>query len=1367
MMEVCLSDSEKEKCLLGNEIVELPQALLEYDNVFKEVLSKKTWDTVLTAEQRRHLEKFLPDFPENNESERNTTVKMLLNWENVKFGNPVQAMHANLRGGMYSPDIAKYSVLCKKAKLREYHYQQQRYYTKLLKEILVCRQSIFSQLGQTTPNDEPLRFRRPPPQLQELGLEKRVRKKYLRILHELREECGEPDTSSDEEHLIQDLISSAGEKRKLYSEPSVEATPPSVVSTLMPQSAINGDLSDSGPASPFEVTDDDYMNMLIKHKKRKIDMEEHPELDTTGITLQDIIERVHNVKKLPPKTPPTTEPATAADKGGTANVSTAKKRVRTKDAFRRKKIKEKLASTSSHNDEEDSLAATALEGVKQEADEYDSEATNESSASLRVKPLVYGQHACFFSLLKDLICEAPEGRVSTAKLEEKVRQWQDTAFSATNTWFSTDINWMELVSPALKFFSGDILGLTLDNFVPLVDYKERAQLWKWIGQGRDDDAALIPLCRHWMQLKGAASSDLTDNREGSPPPPRVRTSFVVRHTTEDERRIFRVQEKQRFENPHKAFTYRMHGYEAVVGPVKGVYTKDGAMNKAREHALLIGDRPAYVTILTLVRDAAARLPNGEGTRSDICELLKDSLFIAPGVTDSQINTVVSGALDRLHYEKDPCVKYDVNRKLWIYLHRNRIETEFERIHQAQGAAVKAKKALTQKQPRPPKMKKDADCILDTALLSQQISKSSPVTSLTKLTPTRSVSSVLNMAASSASAAVKTLPPATTSSGKILSAPTTPRVSALIGAPALGRSLSVTSSSRVTTSRASASPKVSVAGLLQQAQAISKEGLMPTSVQVGKPATAAAALQQATMLGQRLMFNQSGGKPMAFTFVQPNSPRHLTAGSKPVAFSIIQQQQQQQQPQQSESVVISSAGSKSATVLSSTNESQAGRAVSPKVTSIPATNPKPGTPPISKPVMARLVQQQPQMVTMGNLLANTVNATHKHGQQLQTIKIGGKPVTMATSATSQHSMISGKPVSMAISGKPVTMAAGGKPVSLIGGKPMSIVGGKPVSMATTGKPLSVVGGKPVSMTTTGKPLSMAGGKPLSMSIGGKPVIVAGGKAVAMATGGKPMSVGTNKTLTLSAGGKPTSGGIHGASTGKISVVTKGGTTIPASTSSASGVISQILQAGRTATPPGSPGAKIVGQGGQGGLVVHQVGQSGLALKQAAAAAASTGVKLVSSQGGAIPAHLLVQQAAAQAQAAKLVRPQQITSGGKPAQNIQLVKTVLTQPGGKPAQTTFLITQAGGQTTAVRQVPTPPLPSKGKSPPASGAAKSKTGPVYARIITPPPGIGQTVRLAAPAAGVNVIQQPNSSVAMTMASETQAAISSIMLDQLPGDT
>ena len=43
----------------------------------------------------------------------------------------------------------------------------------------------------------------------------------------------------------------------------------------------------------------------------------------------------------------------------------------------------------------------------------------------------------------------------------------------------------------------------------------------------------------------------------------------------------------------------MHGYDSVVGPVKGVYDKDSSTNKAREHNLLVSDRPPFVTILTL------------------------------------------------------------------------------------------------------------------------------------------------------------------------------------------------------------------------------------------------------------------------------------------------------------------------------------------------------------------------------------------------------------------------------------------------------------------------------------------------------------------------------------------------------------------------------------------------------------------------------------------------------------------------------------------------------------------------------------------------------------------------------------------------
>lgn len=79
--------------------------------------------------------------------------------------------------------------------------------------------------------------------------------------------------------------------------------------------------------------------------------------------------------------------------------------------------------------------------------------------------------------------------------------------------------------------------------------------------------------------------------------------------------------------------------------------------------------------MNLVRDATARLPNGMGTRSDICTLLKDSQYLMD-TNQTELHNAVSGALDRLHYEHDPCVKYDPKRKIWIYLHRGRTMEEF-------------------------------------------------------------------------------------------------------------------------------------------------------------------------------------------------------------------------------------------------------------------------------------------------------------------------------------------------------------------------------------------------------------------------------------------------------------------------------------------------------------------------------------------------------------------------------------------------------------------------------------------------------------------------------------------------------------------
>jgi CTP synthase (UTP-ammonia lyase) len=41
------------------------------------------------------------------------------------------------------------------------------------------------------------------------------------------------------------------------------------------------------------------------------------------------------------------------------------------------------------------------------------------------------------------------------------------------------------------------------------------------------------------------------------------------------------------------------------------------------------------------------------------------------IDSEKLNNIVSGALDRLHYESDPCVKYDSERKLFLPFYLNK------------------------------------------------------------------------------------------------------------------------------------------------------------------------------------------------------------------------------------------------------------------------------------------------------------------------------------------------------------------------------------------------------------------------------------------------------------------------------------------------------------------------------------------------------------------------------------------------------------------------------------------------------------------------------------------------------------------------
>ncbi|NXX46632.1 NFRKB protein, partial [Tricholaema leucomelas] len=829
-----------EDCMLGTTRVSLPEDLLEDPEIFFEVVSLSTWQEVLTDAQQDHLKKFLPHFPENNREHQNKLILALFSGENFRFGNPLHIAQKLFRDGHFNPEVVKYRQLCLKSQYKRYLSSQQQYFYRLLKQILASRNHLLDLARKGGP-DMTLRRRHFPPVYDTEERDRRTHRRYLKILREVKEECGDTTLSSDEE----DLSSWPPSSPSRCPSPPV---PLRVIPTLS--------TTDMKTADRIELGESDLKMMLRKHHEKRKRQPDHPDLVTTDVTLEDIMTRVN-----------------AGRKGSLAalfDLATTKKKVKEKEDKKKKRLK---MVKSEVEDLADSLGnADGIPPLSQDPSPIPLSSVKDEPLE-EMKPClgINEISSSFFSLLLEILFL--EGPATLSVLEDKILDWQSSPASALNTWFSFAPNWSELVLPALQYLTGDSRDVP-SSFSPFVEFKEKTQQWKLLGSCQDHEKELAALFQLWLETKDQAFfKENEDSSDATTPIPRVRTDYVVRPSTGEEKRVFQEQERYRYSQPHKAFTFRMHGFESVVGPVKGVFDKETSLNKAREHSLLRSDRPAYVTILSLVRDAAARLPNGEGTRAEICELLKDSQFLAPDVTSAQVNTVVSGALDRLHYEKDPCVKYDIGRKLWIYLHRDRSEEEFERIHQAQAAAAKAKKALQQKPKPPAKMKSSSKESAVKALPSSttepsQLSlsdSSMPPTPVTPVTPTAPALPATPISPPPVPVVSKSISSAATEPAKpsqsvlLVSSPTMPQLGTLLSTaqssqtqagqqPAPSRVVSHTTSSglpqvRVVTAQSSL-PAVS-----QQAPVATQQQQQPTSVpQIRVPATATQSkvLPQAVM-----------------------------------------------------------------------------------------------------------------------------------------------------------------------------------------------------------------------------------------------------------------------------------------------------------------------------------------------------------------------------------------------------------------------------------------------------------------------------------------------------------------------------------------
>ncbi|XWS28907.1 hypothetical protein CRYUN_Cryun25bG0112200 [Craigia yunnanensis] len=270
----------------------------------------------------------------------------------------------------------------------------------------------------------------------------------------------------------------------------------------------------------------------------------------------------------------------------------------------------------------------------------------------------------------------------------------------------------DLVRGVLKIFSSKAAPLGAKGWKTLVAYEKSTKSWSWVGpvmhsSNNHETIEEVTSPEAWglphkmlVKLVDSFANWLKNGQEtlqqiGSLPAPPLELMQVnldekerfrdlraqkslntISPSSEEVRAYFRREELLRYSIPDRAFSYTAaDGKKSIVAPLRRCGGKP--TSKARDHFMLKRDRPPHVTILCLVRDAASRLPGSIGTRADVCTLIRDSQYIVEEVSDAQVNQVVSGALDRLHYERDPCVQFDGERKLWVYLHREREEEDFE------------------------------------------------------------------------------------------------------------------------------------------------------------------------------------------------------------------------------------------------------------------------------------------------------------------------------------------------------------------------------------------------------------------------------------------------------------------------------------------------------------------------------------------------------------------------------------------------------------------------------------------------------------------------------------------------------------------
>ncbi|XP_058836675.1 uncharacterized protein LOC131693122 isoform X4 [Topomyia yanbarensis] len=300
---VSLKDSSRqfESTKITTEIIKLPKDLCEDQAIFREFFSLDTWNCLSNPIQK-HLCSFLPMFTGTIDYEILNTIEALFSNKITRFDYcPLKKLQKDVEECYCKPEIALLHASVSKAERREQRFQECDRLGSLAHKVYVSREKVLQEVYHSA-GYPILSQMYDPEDLIYSTTALRAKKRFLREIASVTEQFGGKDVLSDEDAGISNVL--PRRQRRLFGTQqgciSSSGTDNRIANTFAYKDdhPTTGHLI--GPNGKFFISDHYYRNILVCHKRRKI---EEPQNDSeatvsrskTGINIHPITDMNNTV----------------------------------------------------------------------------------------------------------------------------------------------------------------------------------------------------------------------------------------------------------------------------------------------------------------------------------------------------------------------------------------------------------------------------------------------------------------------------------------------------------------------------------------------------------------------------------------------------------------------------------------------------------------------------------------------------------------------------------------------------------------------------------------------------------------------------------------------------------------------------------------------------------------------------------------------------------------------------------------------------------------------------------------------------------------------------------------------------------------